>query len=252
MNRWALFLVIILLFFQKAVAEEADSILKRANELYQKQNFAESSKLYKTIINKGYKSAEVYFNLGNAYFRMNQIPKAILSYERAKKIAPGDDDIDFNLKIANLKIVDKIEPVPKFFLTVWLESIANMFSSAAWSAISIIFIWLLFISVAVFYVSWSSLIKRISFGIGIISIIMIISTMLFAAKMSNYEESNINAIIFLQNVYVKSSPDEGSTDLFILHEGAKVEILDELGTWKKIKLANGSIGWLPENSIEII
>jgi tetratricopeptide (TPR) repeat protein len=246
------FIFILLLITVTVKAEEADSLLLKANKYYQKQNFSEAIVIYKQILDKGYRTGEVYYNLGNAYFRMNQIPRAILMFERAKKISPEDDDVEFNLKIANLKIVDKIEPIPKFFITQWLESLESSFSSATWSVIFVFFIWLLFICIAVFYISWNSLIKRITFGIGVISIIIIISSIIFAFSMSQYEESNNTAIIFTPNVYVKSSPDEGSTDLFILHEGTKVEIMDELGSWKKIKLANGSIGWLPDNSIEII
>ena len=142
--------------------------------------------------------------------------------------------------------------MPKFFLTGWLEAIEGNYSSETWSTIVIVFVWIGFGSIAAFLIIWSPLFKKGLFGLAVISFIIIIAGFIFAHNQHQAETSRNEAIIFAPNVYIKSSPDENGTKLFILHEGTRVKILDAVGEWKKIKIADGNIGWLPENSIEVI
>ncbi len=251
MKRFPVFLLLILLS-TGLKAENFDSIYHKASELYQKGDYYNAAAKYEKIIKSGYESPELYFNLGNACFKMNKIPDAILYFERARRLAPEDEDINFNLKIANLKIIDKFETVPKLFFIEWYEQIRDSFSSHSWSVFAIILAWITFVALAGFILFWQPVVRRVLFTIAVLSFLLAILFEIFANQKFHFELARDQAIIFSPSVYVKSSPDEKSTDLFILHEGTKVKLLDTVGEWKKIRLANGSVGWLPEKSFEVI
>ncbi len=252
MMRTLIFILCLFLSFNRLFSEDAISLFKRANEYYKNSDFEKAIELYEKILKIGYESAEIYYNIGNAYFRLGKIPHSILYYERAKKLAPGDDEINFNLQIANLRIVDKIEPIPKFFLIEWIETIRANFSSSTWAIFTIIFSWLIFISLAVFLLVISPKMRKAFFAIAVFSFLMAIFTIFFSIQTNNLENNDDMAIIFSPSVTVKSSPDMNSITLFTLHEGTKLQIIDRLSDWVKIRIADGNIGWIPENSIEII
>lgn len=223
-----------------------------ANEYYRKGEYEKALSIYEKIINNGYISSELYYNIGNTYHKLDNIPAAIIYYERAKRLSPSDEDIEFNLKLANLKVVDKIDPIPRFFLVEWWHSISNTFNSEKWSIMTIIGSWIFVLSILAFRLINISIIKKIIIPIIIFSLIFILVTFLFSYTQYKYENDRTTGIIFSQNVSVKSSPDEAGTDLFVIHEGVKVKILDSLNEWRKIRLADGKVGWIPINSIEII
>jgi len=223
-----------------------------ANKLYLKGNYQEALSLYNELIHSGYSSFELNYNIGNSYFKLDKLPDAILFYERAKRLAPDDEDLNFNLRVANLKIVDKINTVPQLFFIEWYNSISSMHSSCMWSFLIILFTWLTFIFLAGYFLIWNIALRKISFFASAASIVIAVLCVIFAIEQSGKEQSTNEAIIFSPSVYIKSSPDKESTDLFILHEGTKVKILDEVGSWKKIKIADGNIGWLQNKTIEII
>jgi len=247
-----IFIIIITLAFANINAKTPEAKLEEANALYSKGKYEDALDLYNDLYHQGYSSLELNYNLGNSYFKLNKIPDAILFYERAKRLAPDDEDLNFNLKVANLKIVDRINTVPKLFFIDWYNSISSMNSSATWSYLIIVFSWLTFIFLAGYFLIWNIAIRKISFFASAVSVIVAIFCIIFALEQSGKEQAKDEAIIFAPSVYIKSSPDKESTDLFILHEGTKVKILDEVGIWKKIKIADGNIGWLPAKTIEII
>jgi len=225
---------------------------QKANNLYQKNSFDSAAKIYEKLISEEYHSTEVYFNLGNCYYKTNKTAKAILNYERALKLKPNDEDILFNIKIAQLKVVDKIETVPEIFYVRWANHLSSIFSIDGWGKLITIGVWLMFLFAAVYALSQKPALKKVSL---LLSFIFLIFTFLvwFLAK-QYYETSKINksAIILSESVYVKSSPGENNTDLFLLHEGTKASILDEFENWEKIKIANGSVGWVKKNDLEEI
>lgn len=227
-------------------------IFREGNNAYRNGDYLKAIDKYEKILNNGYNNAEIYYNLGNAYFKLKKMPEAILNYEKAMKLNPSDEDIRFNLRVANLQTVDKIEPLPMMFYEKWWQALTDWFSSAVWSALMIIFIWLGFIGLAAYLFMFSPGIKKISFFVAVISFVIAIFSFIFANTSYVHETSEESAIIFSESVYVKSSPDKESTDLFILHEGTKVKILDQVGGWTKIRLANGNVGWLKRSSIETI
>jgi hypothetical protein len=190
--------------------------------------------------------------LGNSYFRLKNIPQAILNFERAKLLAPEDEDINFNLALTSGFIVDKVNSIPDFFVYTWLKSIINTFTVNQWSIVSLsLFILSLFLIIA-FLFSGKVSIRKLFFWTGILFFLFSITSTFFAIKY-RYEIVNNNSAIVMQAVSTaKSSPNDSSTDLFIIHEGTKVTISEELDDWTEIKLADGNVGWIKSKDIEKI
>ncbi len=255
MKNFIAILITAVLFMGSLFAQNNEHALekfKTANKFYSKEDYEKAAALYEEIVDNGYESYELYYNLGNTYFKLDKIPSAILYYERAKKLEPDDEDVKFNLQIAKLKTVDKIEPVPRFFMEEWVESISELFSLRAWTILGLAFAWLAFIFLAAFLMIWYPVWKKTFFAAGIISFVIMAASIFFAYEENLELNSEDSAIVFSPSVYVKSSPSDEGTNLFILHEGTKVQILDKVGEWQKIMIDDGNVGWLPKESIEII
>jgi tetratricopeptide (TPR) repeat protein len=233
---------------EKSAAEMFD----KANRLYTEGKFADAVSEYESLISKGYKSKELYYNLGNSYYRLKKVPHAIINFERAKLLSPDDEEINFNLRVANLRTVDKISRVPKFFLTEWFEGLRAQYPSSVWSVIAIIFSWIGFISLAFFLLSRVPVLKKALFAVAVFSIIIAITSAVFASQMDHQEQARNYAIVFEPSIIVKSSPDENGVNLVTLHEGTKVKVIDVLKEWKKIRIADGNVGWVKKSAIEII
>lgn len=229
-----------------------DSLMSIGNQQYNNAIYEDAIKTYQQIINNGTESPELYYNTANAYFKLMKLPSAILYYERALKLNPGDEDIIFNLNVANSRIVDKIEQVPAIFLVNWWNSFFNMFSANTWSRISLQIFILLLIFSAIYYLVKSIITKKIFFFSAVILLIINILTFTLAYQKYNKVSSQNEAIIFEPTITIKSSPNNKSVDLFVIHEGTKVIITDQLEGWAEIKIANGSIGWIPFKAIKKI
>lgn len=233
-------------------AYSQDSLLVKANQYYADGSYAEAIELYRQILSGNMRSAEVYYNLGNALYKKGEFTQAIINYERAKLLAPNDEDIRFNLEIANQHVVDAIVPLPKVFFVRWWTTLSNKFSADGWAKINVVTFILTLIFAGFFFLSSSPGIKRATFWSGILVAAISIFSYNFAARQEKKMTEHRFAIITQASVTVKSSPSEGGTDLFLIHEGLKVEINDSLGTWKEIRLADGNQGWLPDSSLEKI
>jgi tetratricopeptide (TPR) repeat protein len=242
----------IILLFTILTAQSQDSLLVRANQQYADGKYTEAISLYEQILKNNLSSAEVYYNLGNAYYKTAQFTRAIISYERARLLAPNDDDILFNLEVANQHVVDAINPLPKVFFIRWWHNLANKFSADGWAKINMTAFILALILAGLFFLSSSRGLKRSSFWLGILLLAISFLSYNFAARQEKRMTEHRFAIITQPSVTVKSSPSDGGTNLFMIHEGLKVEILDNLGTWNEIRLADGNQGWLPGNSMEKI
>jgi len=226
--------------------------LSQAAELYAKGAFAAAAVLYeKAIAEKGI-SAKAYYNLGNCYFKANRIAPAILNYERALLLDPGDGDTRHNLTLARLKTVDKIEPVGEFFLSLWFRSVQNLLSAGEWSILAItafiLFIGCLFL----FFFTRRISLKKTGFYIGLVFLAVCIISNIFAYNEKHLLTNRRTAIVFSPTVTIKSSPDASGTDLFILHEGTKVTIKSRVGNWNEIETADGNVGWIRNDEIEVI
>lgn len=228
------------------------ALIEKANQAYNEGAFQDAAELYHSVIDSGFASADLYYNLGNAYFKSKDIPSAILYYEKALKINPKDDQTRFNLNIANSQITDKIEAVPDMFYVKWWKGLTGMFGPDTWARLSIALFILALSFVALFVITRNMSVRRISFWSGLVVIVlMFISFYVGYQKFSQQNKDNF-AIIFAPTITVKSSPAKNSVDLFVIHEGTKVEIMDQVEGWYEIRIANGSVGWLPGNTLEKI
>ena len=226
-------------------------LFKKGNEAFVADDFEASITYYGQVLASGFESAEVYFNTGNAYFKAGDLPNAILYFERAKKLDPDNEDILANLEIANLKTVDKVESKPEIPLTSWWTGFLNQNLIDEWAvkSIYIAFIGLGFMLIFLFTSSW---LKRISFFTGLF--VFLISFLFFffgQIQKSRHLESKYG-IVFAPSVTVKSSPEQDGTRLFVIHEGTKIEVMDEQDNWTEISLMNGNKGWIPTEAFKNI
>lgn len=224
-----------------------------ADSAYAKENYVDAVALYEGILKTNKESPDIYYNLGNSYYKMKNIAKAILNYERALLLNPGDSDIRFNLKLVQSKTVDNITPMSEIFLITWFKSLTNVVSERGWSRLAIACFILTLILVAVYIFSKQILWKKIGFISAVICILICIFSNVFASVQKSDLVSHDAAIVMSPSVTIKSTPNESGNDLFVLHEGTKVLIRDNtMKEWKEIKLEDGNVGWVPANAIEII
>jgi len=242
---------ILALLLTTSVFAQAD-LLQKANELYTKEQFKEAIEVYNQILKTNMESPEVYYNLGNSYYKTNQFTLAILNFERAKLLAPDDEDIEFNLLVANQKVVDSIQELPGIFIVRWWNALVNSQTTDTWGTLSIFGFIIFLVLLGLYFFAKTSDIKRVSFWAGCFLLVFTIFTWSFAAKQKSRMVNHNYAIVMQPTVTVKSSPSEKGTNLFVIHEGLKVKITDKLGDWVEIRLADGNKGWLLTESIERI
>jgi len=244
-------LALLIILSSGLFGNEAERLMQEANHHYQQNQYDKSAELYIQILNNGYESDELYYNLGNAYFKTGRLGYAILYYEKALKLAPNDDDINYNLEIANARAVDKIEVLPKLFFVKWGESFLNFFSVSGWSYFTYFVYLLLLISIAAYFLVRKPSMQKIAVfsSAGLIAV-LVICIIILAFKV-NYESSNYGVVVE-QVVTAKLSPDQQSGDAFIIHEGLKVGLEDQVSEWVKIKLADGKVGWIPDSELRRI
>lgn len=251
-SKIGLIVLLLLTVFYTAGAQGHKANLDSANAAYARGEFENSIVLYESIIEEGYVAAQLYYNLGNAYYKVNEIASAILYYERAKKLDPIDEDIDYNLGLAKLRTVDKIETIPTFFITDITEDLSNKYSVDKWAVIAGAAIWLSIILFAAFVVATLTSLRKLLFWSSLIILIIGLSSIAMAHRKYNSVFQQREGIVFSPSIVVKSAPGENGNDLFVLHEGTKVLVSEEMGDWSKIKLSDGSIGWLPAITLKII
>jgi tetratricopeptide (TPR) repeat protein len=226
--------------------------LEKANQLYLSNDFAGARDEYLKIENSGLKSAQLYYNLGNTYYKLGQIPSAILYYERALLLDPRDEDTQFNLNLANQMVVDKINPVKEFFIKSWVKSVASSIRADVWGLMSIIFA-LILCGITVFlYATRGSRFRRTGISAGFALVILLMFSLLLGSVENRRVHHGKQAIVFAPTATAKSSPDTGGTDLFVIHEGLKVKILEKVGEWVRIRIPDGNEAWLPESAVERI
>lgn len=244
------YFILLFLFPMSLIAQENNAKLwEKANAHFTVEEYQDAVSVYEQILQSGEESAKLYFNLGNAYYKAGDVNNAILNYERAKVLAPHDEDIEFNLRIANQFVVTKIEELPQPFFLRWRTSVVNRYPADTWSFYSISAFIIFLVLLGLFFFSKSVQIKRLAFLAGILAIIVSGFTFSFAAQQKRKIAERNHAIVFCPRVTVKSSPTQSGTDLFLIYEGLKVEITDSLNNWNEIKLADGNEGWLPDSCI---
>lgn len=235
-----------------AARQERNVTKAEGDSAYIRNDYASAIQIYENLLKKG-EAAEVYYNLGNSYYKADDIAKAILNYERALLLQPGNADIRANLEIARSKTIDKVIPVPEIFFVAWTKSLINCLSIDAWAKLGVIFFILLLVSLYLFFFSKQIAGKKTGFIAGIVFLILVILSNVFALQQKNELTDRNAAIVLSPSVTVRSTPSESGTSLFILHEGRKVEIKDNsMREWKEIRLEDGKVGWVPASAVEVI
>ena len=234
------------------LAQDSLAIKSDADSAYIKNDYAAAIRIYENLLQQG-ESAEVYYNLGNSYYKSGDMARAILNYERALLLKPGNEDVHANLEIVRSKTVDKIDAAPEIFFISWMKSLINSISINAWARWGITFFFLLIASLYFFIFSKQTKMKKTGFIGGIVCLLFVVCTNMFAAYQKKTLTNRNTAIIISPSVTIRSTPNENGTSLFILHEGSKVVIKDNsMKNWKEITVEDGKVGWIPSSDIEII
>lgn len=242
-----------MIFISLSIAKaDVKSEMQKGNVYYKNNQYQLAIDKYDKLIKQGYQGTSLYYNLGNAHYRLGNVGYAILYYEKALKLSPNDEDVKHNLELARINIKDKVETLPPFFIfNIW-ESVLASLSVSGWTVFVYIVFILLLLCVIAYFFSRTSTQQRISFfsGVGVFAV-LILAIILLAVKMN--KEFNIKDGIIVSNVVtVKSSPDNSSKDEFIVHEGLKIRLEDKVDNWVKIRLADGKLGWIPEENLKQI
>ncbi len=225
------------------------SLIESGRHAYAEGNFPAALEHFRALDDKGYHSFELYYNIGNTYFKLNNIPSAILYYERAKRLNPHDEDLLFNLELANSKIADEVEALNQG--QFW-ENFLRQLAVDSWAILSIAFFFLFLLTLFLFIYLRQAASKRLFMGMSAICLFLSF-IMFFMAWQSRKELYDRNyGIVFDPSITVTSAPGDAGNKLFVIHEGLKVELLQHTGPYSKIKLPNGHIGWIPAESIERI
>ena len=234
-------------------AKDLDSLWTAGVQAYTDGKFSDASAAWTSIEESGQKSAKLYYNLGNAWFKQGNYPKAILNYERALRLGPSYSDARYNLEFTSNFVQDKIEPVPEFILKSVARKVCYVMGSNAWAVIFLVLLAAALVMGLLFLLGSSVGKRRAGFYCGIVLLLLSAGALSFSIWQKSDSVKTDTAIVMSPVSSVKSSPSSGSSkDLFVIHEGTKVTILDEVGTWRNISLADGRQGWIPASDIEII
>ena len=224
----------------------SDQLFEKANKAYNNSDYTSAITLYDSILTIGLESSELYYNLGNCHYKAQDWANAIWHYEKSLKLEKNDKTIQ-NLELANLKIIDRIEDIPQLFYKKWWSSFILIFNTFSWQLISILIIWL---ALTIKILSQFTNYKKEHF----LSILYYLALISFFATYCSYERNitKKEAIIFSSSVVVNSAPSNNSIDLFSLHSGSKVLIIDNIGDWINIRIANGNEGWINHSEVKIL
>ena len=212
-------------------------------------SYNEALQVWNDIYRTGYRSANLDYNIGNAYFKLNNIPSAILFYERAYLLNPADENINYNLQIARTLIVDRFQEIPQLFFVRWYNFVSLVISTNTWAIISITTFILFLVFLSLYIYSRKHRNKVSGFWLAVFFFFISLSSLAFTIRNKSLVYNSHKAIITSPLANGKSSPDKSGNDLFVLHEGTKVTIEDEVGEWLEIRLSDGNKGWVQGNSL---
>lgn len=242
-------LLLFLVTVFSAKAQNGDKLFEEATELYTDGKYAQAIKKYESILENQQVSTAVYYNLANAHYKLNHIAPSIYNYEKALQLSPNDEDVKNNLAFAENMTLDAIEKTPKTGISKFTNQIISTFNYDTWAWISIGFSVLFALAVLAYYFVVSSNKKRLFFITSILCLILLLGSVVFAFLQYDLQQSNKFAIIFEQEVAVKAEPNSKAEEVFILHEGTKIKVLDNFNNYTKIELADNKQGWMPETAL---
>ena len=239
-------------FFFKSFAQSgAEYFIEQGNLAYRNGDYEKSLEWYQKILDTGYESGTVYYNMGNCCYKLDKIGFAVLYYEKAIKLMPGDSEIKFNLDLTNLKVLDRVDLLPRFLLFNWWDAVKYFFSLRELTYLVIIVYVIISITLIIYFFIKTEHFRRIVFSLFIVSLALLLFWT-FILILNIKDTKNIEAVVVSKVVIVESAPEESSTNVFILHEGIKVKLTDQRGEWAKIELRDGKSGWMKFTNIRVI
>lgn len=246
--------IVILLFFitNLVLSQTVSESFTNANTLYKKGKYQEAIELYSQVENTGKVSSELYFNLGNAYYKLNQVAPSIYNYEKALLLNPLNEDAQNNLIIAKRLTLDRIEELPKSIFQKINMNVLQKLSYNTWAIIVILLSFLASLLFLMFYFSYTPNKKRLFFTTSILSFILLAFSLVITFIQYDQAKNKIEAIVFSEEIEIKNAPTNDADVIFTLHEGTKIRVLDSVDDWKKIKLVDGKIGWVKNNAIKTL
>ena len=243
----------VVLLFLLLVPLSASAVTKaQADSSYVQEHYQQAARQYEALLKQGV-SADIYYNLGNCYYRMDNITQAVLAYERALLLSPGDEDIRFNLQMARSKTIDKITPESEMFFVTWYHSLVNMQSVDAWARLALIALAIAIVLALAYLFASPIWLRKVGFFGALAALLLFLGSNVFAWQQKRGLDHRTGAVVIRSAVNVKSTPSRNGTDLFILHEGTRVTITDSsMKGWKEIRVGDGKQGWLETKEIEVI
>ncbi len=245
-------LLLILSAFNAGAQDTADLKFSKGSDYFSEGNYGKALEEWTSLYTAGYRSAILDYNIGNAYFKLGNIPASILFYERARLRKPADEDITYNLSIARAMTTDRLDEIPELFFVRWYDFFSLVLASDSWAVISLVSFILCLVFLSFYFYSSKYTIKVTGFWLALVALLLSLASFSFSLRNRKLIHESNKAIIFSPIVNGKSSPDDSGTDLFVIHEGLRVSVEDEVGDWKEIRLPDGNKGWVPANSLEII
>ncbi|HMR15043.1 MAG: tetratricopeptide repeat protein [Confluentibacter sp.] len=243
---------IVLFLLNLGVSAQNTAIFERANKFYNEGKYADAIAQYQAILATKNHSAELYFNLANAYYKLNRIAPSIYFYEKALQLSPNDTDITNNLTMARNMTIDAIDVVPEGGFTKLINNATNTLTFDGWAKLSVVLVFCFVTLFLIYYFAYETLKKRLAFISSLTALFFMGLSLLFAFHKYNLDKNDQPAIVFSKESKVKSEPNFRSNESFILHEGTKVQILDTVNNWKKIKLQDGKTGWISSEDIKAL
>ena len=228
------------------------SLFEKGNALYNDGKYQEAINKYQAILETDMHSAELYFNLGNAHYKLNNIAPSIYYYEKALQLKPMDSEIKNNLNFAKNMTLDDIDVIPEVGLSKVLNNVSSALSFDLWAILAVCFVVLSVLMFISYIMSEGTKTKRFSFTFGFACLFLMLGSLVSAFHKYNLDKSDNPAIVFAQETKVKSEPNLRSEEAFRLHEGTKVQVLDTVKNWKKIKLSDGKLGWISAEDIRLL
>jgi tetratricopeptide (TPR) repeat protein len=228
-----------------------NSELTSAEQAYRGGDYAKAAELYQAVLSRGLASGEIYYNLGNCYYKVGQYGRAILNYKRAERLLGKDPDLEINLRLANLNVPDRIEPLPRFFLLKLLEKAGDALSARGWASLLIIAEWLLLACLGGLVYLRSPGSRRLVTGVFTLSLILLVTSGGFHLQERAHQNAE-QGVVISDKTEVRSAPEESSTELFALHAGTSFTILRQVPGWAEVHLADGKQGWMPKSVFEVI
>ena len=241
-----------MVLFSSLTFAQDNTLFDEGNTLYNEGKFAEAIDKYQAILDSGLQSSELFFNLGNAHYKLNHVGPSVFYFEKALQLAPNDKDIQNNIAYARNMTIDAIDVVPEVGVSKLLKNVTNVMSFDGWAITTVVLFVLFVILFISYYFAEYSNSKRAAFSTSIIVLGLGFLTLFFAFHNYNLTSKDNPAIIFVQESQVNTEPNLSSQEAFKLHEGTKVQVLDTVNNWKKIKLTDGKTGWISSTDIKVL